>query len=565
MSKKAILYARISGMESSYKTPGIEAQLQQCRKYAGERGYTIVEEIFEEPNKNTSGAEWLPGINRVMELAAEKAFDVLVVRELDRLSRDIYKHLQIKHHLEHYDITIDYVLHDFSGREGEFLETTLSGFASWFSKDVSRKMHKGIRDSVRNGSIKTGGCGAPYGYDLEEVDGRHVLVINEYEAEIVRQIFDMYVNQRETIYGIRQYLDKHNIPKPLKGKAHKANQSKARDLGWSGGTIRGILTNETYTGRWYYRKTRNVKHPVTGKVKHVPRPRSEWLMVKVPRIVSDNLFSAVTERRQKNKKVKGKQHVNTYTLGGLVTCGRCGKAMSGIVARSDSRRYSYYTCNSKRDRKRYGYKCDNRYVRTDKADPLIWRWLSSILLDPAQLANAYEQHNQDRLTQARPFLNMLNANEKKLTDMHEKKQRLIDAYAAGVLTLDDIAAQKTELEKRINDTEQAVKQLRRDVDQQMPSPSDLATIESFAERVREGANAANADPEKQREIYDLLDLSVTFDVVDGQQVADVKCILGQVLLSPDNCTAPNSGPANVKREAMRRRQPNSYFHTNHDV
>lgn len=80
MTKRAILYARVSGDDRKYATSGIESQLADCRKYAGERGYEVVAEVYETPDKATSGADWLPELDRVMKLAQGGAFDVQIGR-----------------------------------------------------------------------------------------------------------------------------------------------------------------------------------------------------------------------------------------------------------------------------------------------------------------------------------------------------------------------------------------------------------------------------------------------------------------------------------------------------
>lgn len=84
--KRAILYARVSGDDRRNATSSIEGQLADCRKYAGQRGYSIVGEAFEEPDKNTSGADWLPELDRLIRLAPSGTYDVIICREVDPAS-----------------------------------------------------------------------------------------------------------------------------------------------------------------------------------------------------------------------------------------------------------------------------------------------------------------------------------------------------------------------------------------------------------------------------------------------------------------------------------------------
>lgn len=68
---KAVLYARVSGDDSKYATSGIDSQLKDCRKYAQAKGYEIVGEYFETPDKATSGADWLPELEHFKRRPAQ--------------------------------------------------------------------------------------------------------------------------------------------------------------------------------------------------------------------------------------------------------------------------------------------------------------------------------------------------------------------------------------------------------------------------------------------------------------------------------------------------------------
>ena len=533
MTKRAILYARVSSDDRRYMTSGIDNQLADCRHYATNKGYEVVGEFYEERDRLTSGADWLPEIERILELAEQRAFDVLIVRELDRLARDRVKHVLIKHYLENCDVMIEYVIGQFANTdEGEFQEGVMREFAHYQRKQLTRKLHRGIRDHVKKGNIKTGGCASPYGYDLCKIDGRWALVVNEQEAATVRLIFDMWVNQGRSVHIITKYLDEHHIPKPLKGKAHKANEIAALKLGWSRGTVSAILGNEVYVGRWYYRKTKAIKNPVTGKKKHVPRPKEEWILVNVSPIIDEELYQAAQGRGQKNKHLMGKQHKHVYAVGGMTTCGRCGHSMSGVTRGGKTPpRYGYYACNIRLQKKLYGRTCDNPYFRVDAVDTKVWEWVKGVLLDPARLIEGLNKYQDAQRAGLRPFYNLLESNEKGLAALKAEKERLIKAYSAGVLSLDEIAVQKTELDKRINELTHATAQLRAELEPRILSKLDIERIEDLAAQVRDRADLGDGEPERQREIYKLIDMRVTLDEIEGTQFAQVHCILGQPYLS----------------------------------
>ena len=75
VQERAILYARVSNDDRKNATSSIDGQLSDGRKYASEQDYNVVAEFFEEPNKQTSGADWLPGIEEILKLARQQTFD----------------------------------------------------------------------------------------------------------------------------------------------------------------------------------------------------------------------------------------------------------------------------------------------------------------------------------------------------------------------------------------------------------------------------------------------------------------------------------------------------------
>ena len=344
MRKRAVLYARVSGDDRKYATSGIDSQLTDCRKYAEDKGYAIVGEQYETPDKATSGADWLPGIERILKLAYEGTFDVLIVREVDRLARNRFKQMSIENELEGQGIRVEYVIGQYKdSAEGRLLRGVMSDFAEYEREKTLERTKRGCIKSVEAGNVMIGGSNAPFGYDVVEIDGKRVLVINENEATIVRLIFRLYAHEGKALLAICNYLNERGIPKPTKGKNHKARTSRR---GWSTGTMSGILNNETYVGRWYYRKKKNIKGK-DGKIRQIARPRSEWILVEVPAIIDEETFKLVQKRRMKNKRRREKKGNYPYPMGGIMKCARCGSGMVGVTRPYKGTPHRYYRCSTK--------------------------------------------------------------------------------------------------------------------------------------------------------------------------------------------------------------------------
>ena len=111
MIKRAVLYARVSGDDTGKDGRNLAGQLELCRnvRYLS-AAMSIVAELHED-DRGASGAIFeLPQLNSVRDLARAGAFDVLVVREIDRLSRKLAKQLIIEEELDEAGVQIEYAL-----------------------------------------------------------------------------------------------------------------------------------------------------------------------------------------------------------------------------------------------------------------------------------------------------------------------------------------------------------------------------------------------------------------------------------------------------------------------
>ena len=87
--ERAILYARVSSNDKG--KDNLPAQIELCREYATEKNYNIVAELSED-DRGASGFEIdLPQLTKIREMAQTGQVSVLIVRELDRLSRNLVK------------------------------------------------------------------------------------------------------------------------------------------------------------------------------------------------------------------------------------------------------------------------------------------------------------------------------------------------------------------------------------------------------------------------------------------------------------------------------------------
>ena len=184
-----------------------------------------------------------------------------------------------------------------------------------YSKKI---MNRGRLLAVQQGYFI--GNSAPYGYEKTfYMDGKrkcHTLKIKEDEANIVRMIFDLYVNQNIGYGKIAKRLDQLGV-KPPRGEY------------WSPASLRDLMENVHYIGKikWNHRKHRTSVED-SEIIQSRPKARyGDYLIVdgKHEAIISEELFFAAMEKHGKNARTKANTSL-ANPLAGLLFC-RCGRAM----------------------------------------------------------------------------------------------------------------------------------------------------------------------------------------------------------------------------------------------
>ena len=263
-----------------------------------------------------------PKVKEVLKLIESPKIKAILIVEVQRLSRGdledagyLIKILRYTNTLvitpqKIYDLRDEYDRDMFERelkRGNEFLE---------YQKKI---MNRGTLLSVSQGNYL--GSHPPYGYNKTWImEGKRkcpTLAINEEEANVVRMIFDMYVNKDMGRNNICNYLDSVGI-KPPKGEH------------WSPASLKDLLENVHYIGKvkWNWRKTVTIVED--GEiVKTNPKSKvGEYLIYdgKHEAIISEELFNAAQEKQGRNHRAKPTTKIRN-PLASLLYC-QCGKAMT---------------------------------------------------------------------------------------------------------------------------------------------------------------------------------------------------------------------------------------------
>src|SRR5215213_3494177 len=151
----AVIYSRVSTEEQGrgYSLP---TQVDSCRKYAIEKGYKVIAE-FQDMHTGTELER--PGLNGLYALVEKEPVNVLLVHDIDRLSREVGNQAIIEMELGNYGIRIEYVIGQYANSpEGELMKLVKSGIAQYENRQRAERSRRG-----RIGKAKAGNIVCPQG------------------------------------------------------------------------------------------------------------------------------------------------------------------------------------------------------------------------------------------------------------------------------------------------------------------------------------------------------------------------------------------------------------------
>ena len=227
---------------------------------------------------------------------------------------------------------------------------------------------------------------------------------------------------------------------------------------WGTSTITRLLNNEAYIGTVYYNRRESLegngpRGARNRKTRHRERPREEWIPIPVPAIIDRDTFDRVKQVSRDNSKWNPRgAEWGVWLLRGVIECGHChlGCNCHRMRGRNGTWHRYYYCRGHDPLRARSGIdRCPERNIRTDELDEYVFAQVRQALLDPRQLIAA----ERAVITAAPADENELMAAQLKRIDaaLHSSEReraRLIDAYQAGLLELDELTRRTAALTAR---------------------------------------------------------------------------------------------------------------------
>lgn len=390
---KVAIYARYSSENQSEKS--IDDQVRVCRKYIQDNGMSAEDRHIYVDEAMSGSIINRPGLQALERGAENKEFEAVAVDDLSRLSRSNHQMLTLVMKFNYLQVKLisvsDGIVADDDNAK---LGIHIRGFINeLYLDDLKKKTMRGLEGQKIRG-FSTGEN--VYGYYTQPIgelrlnkkgkpkyDGMAHKIQPE-EAEVVKMIFKGFIDKK-SIGKIVKELNNDKIP-----------TKRGLPGGWNMSTVSRILKNEKYTGLWIWRKWKNVRDPMTGKIKKVVRVEKEQLTFfkEDLAIIDKDLWEKAQKRWQeidgawpvsKNKKPFYQQKSYTHTspnhlLSGLLKCNSCDGAVVLVSGKG------YYGCYNAR-RKTCG---NNLYLPRKRIEETIITELKRKILTAKNLEYVYK-------------------------------------------------------------------------------------------------------------------------------------------------------------------------------
>jgi site-specific DNA recombinase len=519
--KMAAIYARVSS-EQQREENTIASQTASLIEFAKSHDLEVPKEwVFEDEGYSGATLE-RPGLERVRDLAAEGQIQVALAYSPDRLSRKYaYQILLIEEFARHGVETVFVKSPQGDSAEDQLLVQFQGMIAEYERAQILERSRRGKRHRAQAGEVSVM-SGAPYGYryirKTDEMPAAYV--VDEAEARTVRRVYEMYTVEGLSIGEITRRLNTEGVP------ARKASR-------WERSVVWGVLRNPAYRGVACFGKTRisartRVMRPQRRRGTTTPsitaghqRPREEWIEIPVPALVTEESFARAQELLYQNKIRSRRRTIAPSVVQGLVSCAKCGYALSRTSTQTTARKIHYYKCiGSDSWRKLGGPVCDNgRFIRQEFLDQIVWTEVIRLLEEPALI----HQELDRRLAAARtsdPTAKREQSLQRELTHVGKGIERLLTAYQEGLLSLEQLRERMPALRHR----------------QQTLS----AELQAIADRTNDRATFLRLAETLTAFLARLRSAAETLSVIERQKI--VRLLVKDVLVGEDTITIRHSIP-----------------------
>lgn len=410
--QNCVIWARVSSREQR-EGYSIDAQLRVTRERARKEEWGVVREfvVAESAKRGAERVAFNEMLKWVRANARKLKIDFILAHKLDRTCRNMRDAVRLQELEDQCGVKLSFVDNQFGpGAAGALSFNVMAAVAQYYSDNLRTEVLKGIEEKVRQGWAP--GV-APYGYRNIQGNREEPIQVHPVNALAVQRIFELYETGLYTFKEVADVLQRE-------GFTYQVSYPRFRRTALS-----YILNNRFYIGMVTFRGQ-------TYAGRHKP-------------IVELEVFERCQDLlKGKNRRLRNANH---YLAGGMFVCAHCGYGITGerIVRRMKNgnvHEYIYYRCGNLEPAP------DHPVVRwrEDQLEEAIQKDLMGLCIPDDERRDWFRRHlatacndqtmlREQRVRQAR----------KRLTELDQIQQRLLEGYLGGAIEKDAFTAKTTEM------------------------------------------------------------------------------------------------------------------------
>ena len=462
----------------------------------------------------------------------QRPFDIVAVYKIDRFARKLSILLDILNFFKQYDIEFISATEsiDTSTPFGRAMLGIMGVIAELELDMIHDRTQKGREQAVQGGKVM--GANAVFGYQ-KDLNG--LLKVLEEEAQIVKRIYDLFIFSNVTPQKIADFLTQDQVLTPdasaIKYQKRKGVSRKLNDpYFWRAERIRGILSDEIYTGKEYYDKTKNSK-PVLKKDWKLSPHRHESIVLSPIFELAQQRLNDLSERKLFTKK---KELGNVYLLSGLLKCDYCRNVAKPVESEMmswtggkkyvlDTQRYSYhYACNRK-NIKKFSIVCPVVPIPAEPLENYVIDFVKQLITDPKAVYEYQKQLSSTKINTKRLLADKEHYT-RLLNELPRRSQNLLKQHEITAIDTPSLQTALAEVKEKGKYYEDKIKEIELQLSQVELSRGYEASFKLFSEKYGKSLDIILKD---RVQLYDLIHMLIYQVVVYSRQKKDTDIIAGR--------------------------------------
>ncbi len=401
-------------------------------------------------------------------------FDFVITKEISRFARNTLDSIQFTRELLNHGVGVFFQNDNINtlDEDSELRLTIMSGIAQDELRKLSSRIKFGHQQAIKNNVVL--GNSRIFGYDKKDKK----LVINEEEAKMVRELFELYATNEYSMKQLENLFYK-------KGYRNRNGNKIAHS------TMSNTISNPKYKGYYVGNKVKIVD--MFTKKQHF-LPPEEWVMFKdetgeiVPAIVSEELWDQANEvLKRRSLDVKSRQNLCNHgnLLTGKLFCSHCG--------------CSYYRRESKdkKGNKNSKWVCSNKINNGADTCPsfaIYEEEIKPILLDTFNETSKVAENLIEEYIEMYKAIDEDNENIKRINELknlieteNKKKAKLLTYNVNGDISDKEYLQMNNECKKNIKEFEEELFELNEKQNSKEDFKNHIETIRSVLKKAQADA------------------------------------------------------------------------------